>query len=112
MLTMIGAPFDGASSFLRGAAAAPDKIRAALASPSSNLFSENLTDLGRPDAYRDAGDIDLGDDPRRAIEAAVAKIVARGDTPLLLGGDHSVTYPAVRAVSAQHQPISSLAPVM
>ena len=108
MLTLIGAPFDGASSFLRGPAQAPDVIRAAMASPSSNLFSENLTDLAQPGLYRDAGNIELGADPRASIEAAVSAILANGDTPLVLGGDHSVTYPVVRAVSQRHAPLTIL----
>jgi agmatinase len=42
------------------------------------------------------------------IESGVAEVVAGGWRPLSLGGDHSVTYPAVRAVAQVHQPLTIL----
>ena len=54
--TLLGLPYDGASSFRRGAAAAPRAVREALASPSSNSWSEALLDVGAPDALADAGE--------------------------------------------------------
>jgi arginase len=104
--TLIGLPFDAASSFLRGAAAAPPAIRAALASASSNHWTESGLDLGSPNALRDAGDVALPEDAaaaREAMEHGVARVIDAGGRPLALGGDHSVTYPAVRAVSAAHR---------
>lgn len=51
----------------------------------------------------DAGDLTLPNDPAEArdgIEQGVRGILDRGDKPLLLGGDHSVTYPVLRAFRA------------
>ena len=51
----------------------------------------------------DAGDISLGSDAgqaRNAIEAALARIIGQGAVPISLGGDHSVTYPVLRAFRA------------
>ena len=48
----------------------------------------------------DAGDLDLPEDPaaaREAIESGVARVLASGSKPLVLGGDHSITYPVLRA---------------
>ncbi len=48
----------------------------------------------------DGGDLELPDDPaaaRAAIEAGVAHVLASGSKPLVLGGDHSITYPVLRA---------------
>jgi agmatinase len=98
---LIGVPWDGSSSFMRGAAGAPQRIREALWSPSSNSWSETGVDLSGPGVLEDAGDLALTEDPaevRVAIETAVAGLFARGATPLVLGGDHSITYPVVRAL--------------
>jgi arginase len=100
--TLVGVPYDRASSFLRGAAGAPARIRRELASDSGNGVSEALIDLRAPGALADAGDVDLrGDeDPQRTITDALARVLERGARPVSLGGDHSITFPIVRAVRA------------
>jgi arginase len=49
----------------------------------------------------DAGDLSLSptSDARAAIEAGIAEVLTGGWRPIALGGDHSVTYPILRAVS-------------
>jgi arginase len=95
--TLIGVPYDAASSYLRGAADAPPHIRRALESPSSNAWSEAGINLA--DVIADAGDVDVPDDDvRSAIERGVADVLAGGGIPIALGGDHSITYPILRAV--------------
>lgn len=95
---LLGVPFDGGSSFLRGAARAPAAIRAALRSDASNLWTEHLVDLGRPEVWGDAGDLRLTEEWHEEIVRGVAQITALGERPLVLGGDHSITWPVVRAV--------------
>ncbi|MGH7561051.1 MAG: agmatinase [Gemmatimonadales bacterium] len=102
---LVGVPWDGSSSFLRGAALAPPVIRAALHSPSGNSWSEDLRDLAEPGAVADAGDLALSHDAaqaRSAIEAGIAAVLAEGARPIALGGDHSVTYPIFRAIHRAH----------
>jgi arginase len=96
--TLIGLPYDASSSFRRGAAGAPKAIRDALASPASNSWSEALVDVGA--ALGDAGDVDLANttDVRGTIEAGVGSVVRGGGRPVCLGGDHSVSYPILRAL--------------
>jgi arginase len=106
--TLLGVPFDAASSFTRGSGAGPSAIREALRSPSSNLWSESLHDLGAPGAFGDAGDVELTGDPRAAIEEAVRGLLQRGLRPIVLGGDHSISYPVLRAVRPQHGRLSIL----
>jgi agmatinase len=98
--TLIGVPFDAASSFLRGAAASPPLIRRELASDAGNGVSESLIDLRAPGMLADAGDVDLGAsaEPQERITEAIAAAISRGGRPISLGGDHSITFPAVRAV--------------
>jgi agmatinase len=99
-VTLLGIPWDRSSTFQRGAAAAPDAIRAALWSPSSNPWNEYGDDLSQPGVLVDAGNLVLPEEPvesRDAISKGVARLVADGQRPLILGGDHSITYPVLRA---------------
>lgn len=104
MITLLGLPWDGSSSFERGAADAPPLIRAALRSPSSNAFNERGDDTSAADVLLDGGDLTLPSDAagaRHAIENGVRGILEAAGRPLLLGGDHSVTYPVLRAFTQQ-----------
>jgi agmatinase len=107
---LIGLPYDASSSYLRGAAEAPPLIRAALHSPAGNSWTERLHDLARPGGLSDAGDLPLlpTGEARAQIEAGVAEVLAGGWRPLALGGDHSVTYPILRAVGRGHEPLTIL----
>ena len=96
---LVGVPFDANSSYLRGAAGAPAVIRSAFHSSSSNYWSELGVDLGAEKIYEDAGDLQLRDDSFAQIESSVGGLMDRGLRPLSLGGDHSITFPLVRAVS-------------
>jgi arginase len=110
IVRLIGAPTDSHSSFLRGAAAAPAAIRAALASPHGNRTAENGVELGVDVAIEDHGDLPLdesGDDPRR-ISDATASAAEAGAVPILLGGDHMVSFPAVRGLASVHGPLALL----
>lgn len=108
--TLLGLPYDASSSFLRGAAAAPAILRAALRSAAGNSFSESGHDLEAPGGLADAGDLELPADAtaRAAIERGVAALLSTGARPILLGGDHSVTYPVLRAVGPAHPGLTIL----
>jgi len=109
-LRLIGLPYDSSSSFLRGAAEAPTAIRAALESSHWNSWAELGQDLATGDTMSDAGDVLLSAGPRaRAeIESAVTELLVGGWRPLALGGDHSVTYPVLRAMSRSHPALTIL----
>ena len=98
-VALIGFPDDANSSFLRGAAEAPRRIREALRSPATNLWSEGGVDLGNPDLLEDAGDA------AAPIGEAVTRLLERGLAPLALGGDHSITFPIVAAFAARYRPL-------
>jgi len=95
---LLGLPWDEHSSFLRGAAQAPRAIRAALAAESSNTWNEDVADVAP--LLGDQGDLVLNgaDDPAGVISAKVAALVSRGLAPILLGGDHAVTWPVLRGL--------------
>jgi arginase len=107
---LLGLPTDINSSFKRGAAGAPRILREAIFSPSSNMWSETLVDLGQPGALHDEGDVALSEDDgdRDRITEAVDSVLSRGTAPLSLGGDHSVTYPVLRAVARRYRQLSIL----
>ena len=109
--TLIGLPYDASSSFRRGTAAAPPSIREALHSPAGNPWTETGVDLSRDGALGDAGDVPLGTgaaDVRVQIEEAVRTLLESGARPIALGGDHSVSYPIVRAIRWRHPQLAIL----
>jgi arginase len=110
-VTLLGIPWDASSSFQRGAAGGPPLIREALQSPAGNAFNERGDDLSSPGVLADAGDLALPEDAAAArghMTEAVARILAAGGPPLVLGGDHSITYPVLRAFGGGGDPPSVL----
>lgn len=99
-IVLQGVPWDANSSFCRGASEAPDHIRAAFHSPSANYFSESGLDFKDHPLLEDRGNLNLAGagDALALIERQVAGILADGHRPLLLGGDHALTYPVLRAM--------------
>jgi arginase len=110
MVAVIGLPLDENSSFLRGPALAPPRIREALHSGASNLCAENGVDLGANPHWQDVGDLALssGQEALAQIEQALDQLLAREVRVLSLGGDHSVTYPILRAYAKKHPRLTIL----
>ena len=103
-LAILGIRYDENSSFTKGAADAPPQIRAALRSDAWNLTTENGTDLSGENVFFDAGDIEpvSGSDMFTLIENSIYTLLADGMAPISLGGDHSITYPIVRAFARKY----------
>jgi agmatinase len=100
---LLGIPFDGQSSYLRGAAEAPAKIRSALKCDASNGWTELGTDVGAPGAYEDAGDLAYSEaEAFSTIESRLGALIDQGKRPVSLGGDHSITYPIVKAFAKRY----------
>jgi arginase len=108
MPTLLGIPLDVNSSYLRGAAGAPAKIREALRSDASNNWTELGVDLGAAGAFADAGDLKLNDaratvgEDFAEIERAVGELLEKGERPVSLGGDHSIAYPIMKAFARRY----------
>ncbi len=109
-LALIGLCTDDNSGHLRGPAEAPPAIRAALFSGASNLTTEAGLDLADHPRFVDLGDREpaSGAGAVREIEALIAAILEKDARPLVLGGDHSLTYPVLRAMAARHGPVDIL----
>ena len=106
-VAIVGAPTDDLVSDRPGTRFGPRAIRAASCPPGPHLEA-------RVDAFAELRVVDFGDaavlpaDPVRThaqIERIVGQVVAAGAVPVVLGGDHSITEPDVRAVAARYGPV-------
>lgn len=101
--TLIGIPFDGQSSYLRGAGDAPPKIREALHCDASNDWTERGVDLGAAGIFADSGDLAFSEQNAvEMIESGIANLLDQARKPISLGGDHSITYPIVKAFAKRY----------
>jgi agmatinase len=106
-VAIVGAPFDGLAGLDAGARFGPRAIRAAGVEHGPHLEAG-------VDALERLRVVDFGDAPvvpfdaaaaHRAVEVTVAEVVASDTFPLVLGGDHSISLPAIRACAAAHGPL-------
>jgi agmatinase len=106
-VAVVGAPTDDLVSDRPGTRFGPRAIRAASCPPGPHLEA-------KVDAFAALRVVDFGDaavlpaDPVRTheqIERTVGQVVAAGAIPVILGGDHSITEPNIRAVAAKHGPL-------
>lgn len=101
---------DENSSFMKGAARGPEKIREALFSRSMNWFTEGGRHLDFSTGIpwgKDPGATGRGDAWRR-IRTEVGKWRRRGYRPVVLGGDHAVTHPVLQALVGKGPPLDIL----
>ncbi len=105
MITLQGIVFDAKSSFLKGPSLAPPLIRKAYHSASANYFAENGIEIS-PKIWLDKGDYEIAD------YFEIEKITSTNlnfDYPLItLGGDHSITYPILKALYKKHGAVDIL----
>jgi agmatinase len=106
-VAIVGAPMDDLVSDRPGARLAPRAIRGASSPPGPHL------EVG-VNAFAALRVVDFGDAPvipadpatsHAAIESTVGQVLAAGVMPVVLGGDHSITEPSVRACAAAHGPV-------
>ena len=106
-VAIVGAPTDDLVSDRPGARFGPRAIRAA-SGPQGRHLEAKL------DAFEELRVVDFGDapvipaDPVRthaAIEMLVGQVLAEGAIPVVLGGDHSISEPDIRAAAAVHGPV-------
>lgn len=100
---VVGMPYDGLATFRGGATRrAPQEIRKYSLLYGSYSFDWDM-DLLNHIAVADAGDIDVvpGDNAESyaRLETRLEAVLAKGAVPLTIGGDHGISYPAVRAVA-------------
>jgi agmatinase len=106
-VAIVGAPMDDLVSDRPGTRFAPRAIRAASCPPGPHL------EVGI-DAFADLRIVDFGDAPvtpadalrsHAAIEATVGEVLDARAIPVVLGGDHAITEPSIRACAGVHGPV-------
>ena len=106
-VAIVGAPTDDLVSDRPGTRFAPRAIRAASCPPGPNLET-------RVDALAELRVVDFGDAPilpaaparsHAAIQETVGAVLAAGALPIVIGGDHSISEPNVRACATAHGPL-------
>ena len=111
-IAVLGIPFDRNSSFLRGPASAPARIREALFSESTNMWTEKGIDLGTMTGWKTVDDLVISDSDSQTafstIESAIAALLKKQARVVALGGDHSITYPIIRAYGRVYKNLSIL----
>lgn len=105
-IQLIGIPFDGKSSHMRGAANGPGAIRRELKSDAYNPWNENLIKVLGDDVLVDGGNIEAASFEN--IYDEVKSAFLPGTKPLFLGGDHSISLPLVNLMHDQHGPLHIL----
>jgi proclavaminate amidinohydrolase len=110
-VVVVGAPYDGGTSYRPGARLAPRAIRheSCLIHGTGIDRGPNLFDLIK---VCDAGDLDLSPfSMELAIDNAAAglsDLLQTNRAFLMLGGDHSLSLAAMRAVAGRHGPLAVL----
>jgi agmatinase/proclavaminate amidinohydrolase len=110
-VVVIGAPYDGGTSYRPGARFGPREIRA-----ESSLIHGTGVERG-PGTFElidavDGGDLDLSpfsmELAMRQATEGLDEVLAANGAFLVLGGDHSLTLAALRAVAARHGRVAVL----
>lgn len=106
-VAIVGAPTDDLVSDRSGTRFGPRAIRAASCPPGPHLEA-------KIDAFAELRIVDFGDAPvlpadaarsHAAIEATLGQVLDAGLIPIVLGGDHSIAEPDIRACAARHGPV-------
>jgi agmatinase len=104
-VAVVGAPFDLHTTNRPGARFAPRALRALAYNPGTYHLDLGIEIFDWIDLV-DAGDAHcphgMPEESHRNIEAKVAAVAQRGIFPVIVGGDHSITWPAATAV-ARHR---------
>lgn len=106
---VIGVPFDTGATYRVGARFGPEGIRSASVllrpyNPALNIaIFEHLSGI-------DYGDLSVVPgylpESHQKIEEQMRPVLAAGVTPIVLGGDHSITLPELRAVAGRFGPVA------
>ncbi|MEO6313874.1 MAG: agmatinase [Chitinophagaceae bacterium] len=106
MVQLLGIPYDHNSSFLRGPALAPARIRLMDKEGSANAFAENGKEIKEVFTYNDAGDVVFEDIQPEKVFAAIKNkmrhLLQAGHQVMALGGDHSISYPVIDAYAEKY----------
>jgi agmatinase len=104
-VAIVGAPFDISTTYRPGARFGPRALRAQAYHPGTYHLTlgveifETLTVVDYGDAHCPHG---LTAQSHANIRARVSEVASRGIVPIVIGGDHSITWPSATAVADHH----------
>ncbi|MGD2244978.1 MAG: agmatinase [Candidatus Aminicenantes bacterium] len=110
-IAILGIPYDEKSCYLRGAAKGPQAIRAASTGQAINPWTEHGVNLEEDVVMVDLGDVDVSGDYETLssrIEKKVREVLEKDAVPVILGGDHSISFPVVKAFAEKFKPMDIL----
>ncbi|GAK04344.1 agmatinase [Geomicrobium sp. JCM 19037] len=111
---ILGFPWDGGASLGRpGSRFAPEKIREAFQWFANRIEENKVYNVEKRTVYtfsedpiQDFGNIDIvaysTEDTFKNAEQKVTEILQTESFPFILGGDHSISYPVIKALHDQH----------
>jgi agmatinase len=106
-VAIVGAPFDDAVSHRPGARFGPRAIRTATYTQTAQSLQLDV-DVWKELDVIDAGDADIVpawlDRGHAMIFDKVRSVAASGAVPIVLGGDHSITWPSASAIAQERAP--------
>ena len=110
-IAILGVPYDGKSSYLKGPSKGPQAIRAASTGEAINAWTELGINLEDAVTIVDLGDVDVAgnfSEISARIEEGVWEILEKNGRPIVLGGDHSISLPTVRAMAKRYSTLDIL----
>ena len=112
MIKLIGIPYDGNSSFLKGPALAAPRIRLMETDGSANSFCEFGTEIVHGKNYTDLGDMVFTDQqPKSAynqIKKRITQALETDSKTICFGGDHSISFPIIESYAHKFKDLNVL----
>src|SRR5262245_27150306 len=102
---LLGVPYDGGTTYLPGARMGPYHVRRVSA------LLQSYHPVHRTDVFDKLRVVDGGNvafppfDPRAVglcIHGKVSAVVTSGAVPFIVGGDHTLAFPSLRAIAERH----------
>ena len=108
-VAIVGVPYDGGTSYRPGARLGPREIRSQSSLIRSYSYFQKVAPFDRLNVA-DVGDVDAPpvsiEKCYEAVEARIGAIAAAGARPIVIGGDHSISLPVLRALARKHGPLA------
>ncbi len=112
MIKLIGIPYDDNSSYKKGSASAPSRIRLMDTEGSANRFCEHGVEIVEGENYIDLGDLTFPDNNPEWVYRKIKQTILNELTPrdkiISLGGDHSVSFPVIEAHTNMYKNLNVL----
>jgi agmatinase len=106
---LLGVPYDGGCTYVPGTRLAPYHVRRVSALVQT-YHPEHRVDVFERVRALDGGNVAFPpfdkDAVRACIQNEVSAIVNAGAAPFIVGGDHSIALPALRAIASKHGPVA------